>query len=217
MLLRRRRFARLLLRRDLCASPLHSRESSLLRLQQQQEPVDVLIIGGGAVGAGAALDARLRGLSIALVERGDFASETSSRSTKLIWAGIRYLGTGLAQLLSWQTLRAPLAGWRSFLSEFQMVVNCHRERRFLLETQPHLTHWMPIAVPIDRWFIYPAPMSHPLFSLCPLVLPLVMKFYDALSGFTCPPSYVMLPTDVRRRFPQLVSPFCSTCARAHPA
>lgn len=47
---------------------------------------------GGATGCGAALDAQLRGLRTCLIERGDFANETSSRSTKLIWAGIRYVG-----------------------------------------------------------------------------------------------------------------------------
>ena len=59
----------------------------------------MLVIGGGATGAGAALDAQLRGLATACIERGDFGGETSGRSTKLIWAGIRYIATATAQLL----------------------------------------------------------------------------------------------------------------------
>jgi glycerol-3-phosphate dehydrogenase len=55
------------------------------------EPFDLLVIGGGATGAGIALDAATRGLRVALVERGDFASGTSSKSTKLVHGGVRYL------------------------------------------------------------------------------------------------------------------------------
>src|SRR3954447_2675131 len=55
------------------------------------EPFDVLVIGGGITGAGVALDAATRGYSVALVERGDFASGTSSRSSKLVHGGLRYL------------------------------------------------------------------------------------------------------------------------------
>ena len=55
------------------------------------EPFDVLVIGGGITGAGVALDAATRGYSVALVERNDFASGTSSRSSKLVHGGLRYL------------------------------------------------------------------------------------------------------------------------------
>jgi glycerol-3-phosphate dehydrogenase len=55
------------------------------------EPFDVLVIGGGITGAGVALDAATRGYSVALVERADFASGTSSRSSKLVHGGLRYL------------------------------------------------------------------------------------------------------------------------------
>jgi glycerol-3-phosphate dehydrogenase len=56
-----------------------------------EEPYDLLIIGGGATGAGIALDAVTRGLKVALVERDDFSSGTSSKSTKLVHGGVRYL------------------------------------------------------------------------------------------------------------------------------
>lgn len=57
----------------------------------EEEPYDLLIIGGGATGSGIALDAATRGLKVALVERDDFSSGTSSKSTKLVHGGVRYL------------------------------------------------------------------------------------------------------------------------------
>jgi glycerol-3-phosphate dehydrogenase len=57
----------------------------------EEEPYDLLIIGGGATGAGIALDAVTRGLKVAMVERDDFSSGTSSKSTKLVHGGVRYL------------------------------------------------------------------------------------------------------------------------------
>ena len=62
-----------------------SREHQIERLSGGVEEFDLVVVGGGATGCGAALDAQLRGLNVALVERGDFSSETSSRSTKLVW------------------------------------------------------------------------------------------------------------------------------------
>lgn len=72
------------------ARKLPMRADQLVSLQSGEE-YDVLIIGGGATGAGCALDACTRGLKTALVEANDFASGTSSRSTKLIHGGVRYL------------------------------------------------------------------------------------------------------------------------------
>ena len=68
-----------------------SRREQLSALRQPNRKFDVLIIGGGASGAGCALDAASRGLKVALVERDDFACGTSSRSTKLVHGGVRYL------------------------------------------------------------------------------------------------------------------------------
>lgn len=72
------------------ARKLPPRSEQVVSLQSGEE-FDVLIIGGGATGAGCALDACTRGLKTALVEASDFASGTSSRSTKLIHGGVRYL------------------------------------------------------------------------------------------------------------------------------
>src|ERR1700733_1146910 len=80
---------------------------------------DVLIVGGGVVGAGAALDASTRGLTVALVEARDWAAGTSSRSTKLIHGGLRYLR----------------------MLDFGLVREALRERGLLLERlAPHLVH-----------------------------------------------------------------------------
>ncbi|WP_411501558.1 FAD-dependent oxidoreductase [Brevibacillus centrosporus] len=62
--------------------------------QLARRPVDLLVIGGGVTGAGIALDAAARGLTVGLVEKQDFASGTSSRSTKLVHGGLRYLKQG---------------------------------------------------------------------------------------------------------------------------
>ena len=72
----------------------------------------MLIVGGGATGCGAALDSQRRGLSTALIERADFGAETSSRSTKLVWAGIRYIATATSQLLRVKNLGRPVDALR---------------------------------------------------------------------------------------------------------
>lgn len=64
----------------------------------EAEPYDLLVIGGGATGSGIALDAATRGLKVAMVERDDFASGTSSKSTKLVHGGVRYLEKAVWEL-----------------------------------------------------------------------------------------------------------------------
>lgn len=105
---------------------LSSREDSLATLRDQR-PWDVLIIGGGASGLGAAVDAAARGYRTLLVEARDFASGTSMCSTKLIHGGVRYLRQG----------------------DIGMVRNALRERSFLLQNAPHLVH--PLAFIIPAW------------------------------------------------------------------
>jgi glycerol-3-phosphate dehydrogenase len=182
-------------------SILPSRSEQVARLSKKE--FDVLIVGGGATGSGAALDAATRGLSTALIERGDFGNETSARSTKLLWAGIRYIATASAAILRFRNFLRPLEAIEDFRSEFHMVKGAHKERRILLENNPHLTNWVPIAVPIDKWISWPPPFGHPLFAIAPLVLPAVFKFYDSLSGFSCPPSHIMGQKRAERKFPQL--------------
>ena len=83
---------------------------------------------------------------VALLEKEDFASGTSSRSTKLIWAGSRYLVLGLVKLFSLNLLWSPLKTVDEFWGTFKMVLGCHQERRSLIELNPHLITWLPIAV-----------------------------------------------------------------------
>ena len=98
---------------------------------------DLLIIGGGATGTGAALDAATRGLRVALVEGEDFASGTSSRSTKLVHGGVRYLEKAVFQL---------------DYGQLKLVFEALKERRVLLKNAPHLARALPIATPCyDAW------------------------------------------------------------------
>jgi glycerol-3-phosphate dehydrogenase len=104
-----------------------SRKRSLARLAA--DVFDVLVIGGGVTGCGAALDAASRGLSVALVEKRDFAAGTSSRSSKLIHGGLRYL--------------------EHF--DVKLVREALHERRLLLETiAPHLVKATPFLFPLKR-------------------------------------------------------------------
>src|SRR5438874_11166561 len=100
------------------------RASYVARLAQEQ--FDVLVIGGGITGAGVALDAALRGYRVALVERGDFASGTSSASSKLIHGGLRYLEH----------------------IEFGLVHQALRERALLLRNAPHLVQPIRFVLPL---------------------------------------------------------------------
>src|ERR1043165_2368513 len=87
--------------------------------------LDMLIIGGGITGAGVALDAALRGLRVALIDKGDFASGTSSISSKLVHGGLRYLEHG----------------------DFRLVYEALHERRRLLRNAPHLVHPLRFVLP----------------------------------------------------------------------
>ena len=92
----------------------------------ESEPFDVLVIGGGITGTGVALDAASRGLRTALVERNDFASGTSSKSSKLVHGGIRYLQQG----------------------EVRLVYEALRERQRLRRNAPHLVKVLPFMIPV---------------------------------------------------------------------
>src|SRR5580698_10000055 len=100
------------------------RADALRRLADEE--FDVLVIGGGITGAGVALDAASRGLKTALVEKGDFASGTSSKSSKMIHGGIRYLQQ----------------------REFRLVYENLAERQRLLDNAPHLVAPLPFLIPL---------------------------------------------------------------------
>ena len=94
------------------------------------QPWDFLIIGGGATGLGTAIDAASRGYRTLLLEQSDFAKGTTSRSTKLVHGGVRYLRQGNVSL----------------------VIEALRERGFLLQNAPHLVHNLPFVVPSYDWW-----------------------------------------------------------------
>ncbi len=111
------------------------RAAKLKRLKE--EPFDILIIGGGATGAGIALDAALRGMATALIEKGDFASGTSSKSTKLIHGGVRYLEAAFT---------------KGEFDQLSLVREALHERHVLLNIAPHLVKILPIVIPVHSWW-----------------------------------------------------------------
>ena len=98
---------------------------------------DVCIIGGGATGMGCALDAQLRGLSTVLVDAGDFVSQTSAASTKLVHGGVRYLEEAVRDLDYWQ---------------YAMVKKALHERIHMLRRAPYLAHPLELLVPCFSWW-----------------------------------------------------------------
>ncbi|VDD79145.1 unnamed protein product [Mesocestoides corti] len=121
-------------------SPLTTREQNVERMMKNSEIFDVLVIGGGATGTGIALDSVTRGLSTCLVDKQDFASGTSSRSTKLIHGGVRYLQKAVFNL---------------DLEQYNMVREALSERANLLHIAPHLAHPLPIMLPVYKWWQVP--------------------------------------------------------------
>src|SRR4051794_27906622 len=100
------------------------RATALRRLADER--FDVLVIGGGVTGAGVALDAASRGLRTALVERDDFASGTSSKSSKMVHGGLRYLQNG----------------------DVRLVYEALHERQRLRKNAPHLVKILPFLIPL---------------------------------------------------------------------
>lgn len=101
-----------------------TRDRNLQRLQEEE--FDFLVVGGGITGAGVAWDAASRGYKVALVEKGDFAGGTSSRSSKLIHGGLRYLEH----------------------YEFPLVFEALSERHYLMQAAPHLVRPLPFYMPV---------------------------------------------------------------------
>jgi len=167
------------------------------------EPFDVIIVGAGCTGSGAALDAVTRGLKTACIERGDFANETSSRSSKLIWGGFKYLQVAFAELLNRKTIFDPIGGFKKFWGEFEMVYECCQERSWLAGQQPHLVRYVPQAVPFKALVQWPPYFDHPFYSILPILALPAFIFYDALASFCAPSSYAMGPKKTKEVFPQL--------------
>jgi glycerol-3-phosphate dehydrogenase len=110
-----------------------NRDESLRRIHARGTPWDLVVVGGGATGVGVALDAAARGHDVVLLEQSDFGKGTSTRSTKLIHGGVRYLQQG----------NVPL------------VMEALKERGILRHNAPHLVHDLPFVVPNYKWWEAP--------------------------------------------------------------
>ena len=110
-----------------------NRQEMLGRVSSRQTPWDMIIIGGGATGVGVAIDAAARGFEVLLLEAQDFGKGTSSRSTKLIHGGVRYLEQG----------------------NISLVMEALKERGLLRQNAPHLVHDLAFIVPNYSWWEAP--------------------------------------------------------------
>ena len=110
-----------------------NRQEMLDRVSSRQTPWDMIIIGGGATGVGVAIDAAARGFEVLLLEAQDFGKGTSSRSTKLIHGGVRYLEQG----------------------NISLVMEALKERGLLRQNAPHLVHDLAFIVPNYSWWEAP--------------------------------------------------------------
>jgi glycerol-3-phosphate dehydrogenase len=109
------------------------REDMISRVRDREEPWDIVIIGGGATGLGVAIDSASRGYSTLLLEQHDFAKGTSSRSTKLVHGGVRYLQQG----------------------DISLVFEALRERGLLRKNAPHLVKNLKFVIPSYDWWNSP--------------------------------------------------------------
>src|SRR5215469_11617950 len=110
-----------------------TRSEMYRRFRAQAQPWDLLVVGGGATGVGVAIDAASRGYSVLLLEQHDFGKGTSSRSTKLVHGGVRYLEQGNVSL----------------------VMEALKERGLLAQNAPHLVHNLGFVVPNYEWWEAP--------------------------------------------------------------
>ncbi|KAF8625625.1 hypothetical protein AX17_006810 [Amanita inopinata Kibby_2008] len=154
------------------------RASGQIRDGGEGEEFDLLIVGGGATGAGIAVDAASRGLKVALVERDDFAAGTSSKSTKLVHGGVRYLQKAVLEL---------------DYDQYKLVKEALHERRIFLQTAPYLSNMLPIMLPIYKFWQVPY-----YWAGC--------KMYDMLAGKeNMETSYIMSKGKALETFPMLKS------------
>jgi glycerol-3-phosphate dehydrogenase len=151
-----------------------SRQEALRKIEDKT--FDVCVIGGGASGAGSALDAQLRGLSTVLVDAGDFAGATSSAATKIIHGGVRYLQDAVTHL---------------DIHQYDVVKKALRERILMLHNAPFLTRTLEFVVPCFSW-------------LEVVYYGIGLKMYDWIAGHASLfPSRYISREETIKRFPSL--------------
>ena len=190
-----------------------TRAAQLARLQAEE--FDLVVVGGGCVGAGVAWEASTRGLKVALVEQDDYASGTSGRSTKLIHGGIRYLEAAFKKLdkshydLVVEALEEVRARARALMPHLHST----RAARFSQVTPAPPTHTCAPRTPQRAHLLNAAPyMASPLATLIPIYtwweVPYVWlgtKVYDLLAGSSrfVPASSYISPDEALHQFPML--------------
>src|SRR6201998_4274861 len=110
-----------------------TRAEQIRRIDSHAETWDMIVAGGGATGVGVAIDAAARGYTVLLLERADFGKGTSSRSTKLVHGGVRYLEQG----------------------NLSLVMEALKERGILRQNAPHLVSDLAFVVPSYDWWEAP--------------------------------------------------------------
>ncbi len=145
-------------------------------IRAAEDRFDLLVIGGGSAGAGVALEAATRGLKTLLVEKHDFSAQTSSRSTKLVHGGVRYLEAAIKRLdrVQWNLVKDAL-----------------KERATILKIAPHLAWRIELLTPLYRAFEIPYYLTG-------------LKLYEALAGRArIGRAYFLPAASAKARYPQL--------------
>lgn len=157
------------------------RESHFKNLKNSE--YDVLIIGGGSAGLGSALDASTRGLKTILVEADDFASETSSKSTKLLHGGVRYLEQLWNKLLTQRE-------WDQTL--YNLITDALKERKTVIKNSPNLAQPLALLTPIYSWPEVPYYWAG-------------LKIYDLFAGKKgkLPGSHFLSAQKIKEMYPQI--------------
>jgi glycerol-3-phosphate dehydrogenase len=152
------------------------KRSEIMDSLVREDLYDLLIIGAGATGCGIAVDAASRGLKVALVDKQDIAEGTSSKSTKLVHGGVRYLEAAVKKLDR---------------AQYHLVKEALQERGIFLQNAPHLANALPLVTPLYNWLEVP-------YVYAGLVM------YDLLAGKRgLGRSYLVGRNEALRRFPML--------------
>lgn len=148
----------------------------VLAALKQENSFDLLVVGGGATGCGVSLDAAARGLKVALIDKMDIAEGTSSRSTKLVHGGVRYLEKAVKRLDK---------------AQYDLVKEGLHERGVLLRNAPHLSNRIAFITPLYKWIDVPQVFAG-------------LKLYDLLSGkMRIGSSRLLSRKETLKRFPTI--------------